>query len=361
MEIITPRRSLSGIAIIFIGILFAPLFSFGATTVIPRLETCSLFATQYTSYGSQGFEVEKLQMFLNAYEGSDLPITGYFGPLTKGAVQAFQSKYGIAATGNQYIETSNMINALYCRPALNEVTQFVSLVPVSESIPATTQTTGTVVSNNTSNTSISVTTAPAQSPSVTVSPTTAAATPNSQGTSPINSDAYNQTMADTFNWLTLHNLIPWLMLLAALLLAFLAWRTYRSAINDEVPIEQRMLAAPSNAPMIVSPIKNASPMVITRAPTNAPIATSVRSSDDLIKIDGIGPAANKILREAGITSYAQLAAMSVDDIHAIFQKAWPHFNEPTITTWAEQAALARDGKWNEFAKLSRDLHKGVRG
>ncbi|MDB5187535.1 MAG: hypothetical protein JWO50_55 [Candidatus Kaiserbacteria bacterium] len=354
METITSRKSFLGLAIISLGILFVPLFSFGATTVIPRLENCAPYATQYTTYGSRGFEVEKLQMFLNAYEGSNLPITGYFGPLTKAALQSFQGKYGIAATGNQYVETSNMINALYCRPAYNQTTQYVSLVPISDSntIPQTSPTVVVPASNVSPSGSVATGHNPGK--------TTPGQSPNN--TSPINSDAYNQTMVDSYSWLTPHSLIPWLMLLAALLLAFLAWRTYRSSFEDEVPVEQRMLAAaPSSAPMIVSPIKNAVPLVITRSPSNTPIATSVKSSDDLIKIDGIGPAANKILREAGITSYAQLAAMSVDDIQAIFQKAWPHFNEPTITTWAEQAALARDGKWNEFAKLSRDLHKGVRG
>ena len=95
-------------------------------------------------------------------------------------------------------------------------------------------------------------------------------------------------------------------------------------------------------------------------PNGSPIATAVTAKDDLIKIEGIGPAANKILSDAGITSYAQLAAMNVEAIRGVFQKAWPHFNEPSINTWPEQAALARDKKWEEFTKLSKELNKGVR-
>ncbi|MDE4132223.1 50S ribosomal protein L21 [Phaeobacter sp. QD34_3] len=50
------------------------------------------------------------------------------------------------------------------------------------------------------------------------------------------------------------------------------------------------------------------------APKAAPAAAS---ADDLTQLTGVGPAAAKKLNDAGITSFAQIAALSADDIAAI--------------------------------------------
>ncbi|MFW8636365.1 50S ribosomal protein L21 [Cribrihabitans pelagius] len=44
---------------------------------------------------------------------------------------------------------------------------------------------------------------------------------------------------------------------------------------------------------------------------------SVSAADDLTQLTGVGPAAAKKLNEAGLTSFAQIAALSEDDIAAI--------------------------------------------
>ena len=56
-------------------------------------------------------------------------------------------------------------------------------------------------------------------------------------------------------------------------------------------------------------------------------APAAAAADDLTKITGIGPAAAKKLTEAGITTYAQLAAIDVDSFDAVKVKA----------DWVEQA------------------------
>ncbi|MEP2705665.1 MAG: 50S ribosomal protein L21 [Roseibium sp.] len=50
------------------------------------------------------------------------------------------------------------------------------------------------------------------------------------------------------------------------------------------------------------------------AKEKAPAAAKEATADDLKKLDGLGAAAAKKLNEAGITSFAQIAAMSADDI-----------------------------------------------
>ena len=72
--------------------------------------------TTHTSFGKTGAAVTLLQSFLNEKEGAKLPVTGYFGSLTRAAVKAFQTKYGIQyVTGNQYELTTQKLNEISCK------------------------------------------------------------------------------------------------------------------------------------------------------------------------------------------------------------------------------------------------------
>ncbi len=82
--------------------------------------------------------------------------------------------------------------------------------------------------------------------------------------------------------------------------------------------------------------------------------------DDLKKIEGIGPAIEKLLHAAGIFTFAQLADTSLEKIKEIIHAAGPQFQMHGGDTWAEQAVLARDGKWEEFKKLTDELSNGKR-
>ena len=324
------------------------------------MQNCQQYATHTTSYGSRGFDVQKLQMFLNAYEGSVLPVTGYFGPLTRSAVQSFQARYNIRpTTGNQFEKTTDMINALYCRPALNETTIFISIVPIFANHQEMIVHSRIMHTQTSAHVSSKTPTIPTITVSRSEPENTVVSTDLKGESSPIDSDVYEENMERSYGLFSFHNLIPWLMLLAALLLAYLALRTYRGT-TVVTPIQnQKMLGNPSNVPVIIPPVKSAVPIIVTSAASNTPLATSVTSSDNLVKIEGIGPAANKILRDAGVRSFAQLAAMNTDVLRSIFLKAWPHFNEPSLNTWVEQAALARDGKWDQLALLNKKTHTFV--
>ncbi|RMG84154.1 MAG: hypothetical protein D6712_11745 [Chloroflexi bacterium] len=81
--------------------------------------------------------------------------------------------------------------------------------------------------------------------------------------------------------------------------------------------------------------------------------------DDLTRIEGIGPKYRDALVSEGITTYAQLAEMSLDDIKAIIKKAGMR-NTASMSTWAEQAKLAAAGDWDGLAKLQDELSGGRR-
>ena len=88
------------------------------------------------------------------------------------------------------------------------------------------------------------------------------------------------------------------------------------------------------------------------------IKTVHRKSDDLKKIEGIGPKIASVLPEAGITTFAKLAAMESTQIKYVLQAAGVRIGYPE--TWPEQAALAAAGKWDELEALQSTLKGGRR-
>ncbi len=80
--------------------------------------------------------------------------------------------------------------------------------------------------------------------------------------------------------------------------------------------------------------------------------------DDLKIVEGIGPKIEELFNNDGIYTFAQLAATSYDKMKGILDAAGPRFSVHNPTTWADQAALARDGKWDELKKWQDELYKG---
>ena len=78
--------------------------------------------------------------------------------------------------------------------------------------------------------------------------------------------------------------------------------------------------------------------------------------DDLTILEGIGPKINQLLQEAGIRTFAQLAATDVSELKAILDPAGLQFIDPS--SWGEQAKLAAEGKFDELKTLTASLKGG---
>lgn len=107
--------------------------------------------------------------------------------------------------------------------------------------------------------------------------------------------------------------------------------------------------------------KAARPQAEVRAPTAtpaAPAAPATPAADDLELIEGIGPKIAGLLRGAGISTFAQLAATDVGRLREILEAAKLRLADPA--TWPEQAALAAAGKWEELKALQERLKGGRR-
>jgi len=81
-------------------------------------------------------------------------------------------------------------------------------------------------------------------------------------------------------------------------------------------------------------------------------------TDDLTRIEGIGPKIAELLKEAGIGGYADLAAADPEKIREILSEAGGNFASHDPETWPKQAEMARDGKWDELKAWQDELDGG---
>ena len=80
--------------------------------------------------------------------------------------------------------------------------------------------------------------------------------------------------------------------------------------------------------------------------TTGPEGTS--SSDDLKKVEGIGPFFESLLNDAGITTYEQLKNSDRDTLKEIIDAAGPDYRMHEPETWPYQAGLAYRGEWKKL-------------
>lgn len=80
--------------------------------------------------------------------------------------------------------------------------------------------------------------------------------------------------------------------------------------------------------------------------------------DDLKVIEGIGPKIEELLHNAGIKTWADLAAAATETVQAVLDEAGPRYRMHDPATWAKQAALAAAAQWAELEAYQDQLQGG---
>lgn len=89
---------------------------------------------------------------------------------------------------------------------------------------------------------------------------------------------------------------------------------------------------------------------------SGPVASA--EADDLTKVEGIGPKIQEHLNAAGIHTFAELAATSVEQVQEVLDAAGSNYSMHDPGSWPKQAALAAEGKWDELKKWQDELEGG---
>jgi predicted flap endonuclease-1-like 5' DNA nuclease len=175
----------------------------------------------------------------------------------------------------------------------------------------------------------------------------------------------------------LFNCFPWDIFIFALLLGLLLWwllskllddrlKSHASELQDRINFLEGELDACRKSKVSASADIDLGAAANVAAPVAAaafvaPAAAAAPVSnkkDDLKIVEGIGPKIEELCNNAGIYTFAELAATSAERLKEILDAAGSRFQMHDPTTWPEQSALARDGKWDELKKWQDELNKG---
>ncbi len=128
--------------------------------------------------------------------------------------------------------------------------------------------------------------------------------------------------------------------------------TYKKGKNDKRIVYIAPAAPKAEVALTVEAAK------VEVAAVAAPAAKKAVKGDDLKKIEGIGPKIEELFHAAGITTFAQLSETATERMEAILTEAGPRFSTHNPGTWAQQAALAAAGKWDELKVWQDELDGG---
>lgn len=143
----------------------------------------------------------------------------------------------------------------------------------------------------------------------------------------------------------------WTLIVIIILLMFLlAWwvihSTQRESPPDYVLSQEKLDTLASGSEPAVrtagAVLPPEPPAPVTTPEPVAPVAPPVPlTPDDLTIVEGIGPKIGRILNDAGVLTFRQLAGMTPDQIKEIIQAGGIRLADPR--TWSEQARLAAAG------------------
>ncbi|TPG37598.1 hypothetical protein [Flavobacterium pectinovorum] len=80
--------------------------------------------------------------------------------------------------------------------------------------------------------------------------------------------------------------------------------------------------------------------------------------NDLKIVEGIGPKIEALFNDAGIKTWYELSQASTEKLQSILDGGGENYAIHNPSTWARQALLAYEGKWQELKDLQESLTGG---
>lgn len=131
-------------------------------------------------------------------------------------------------------------------------------------------------------------------------------------------------------------------------------RSHKPDVLDEgvgpAQRNQALIDAPPAAkiePVVIAPQPEPVPVAasepVEAAPPPPAPAPAPATTDDLSRIKGLGPKLQKLLPELGITTFAQIAALTEADLAELDTKLGAFAGRPAKDNWVEQAKFLAAG------------------
>ena len=139
----------------------------------------------------------------------------------------------------------------------------------------------------------------------------------------------------------------WLLLILVVVILVLWWALSRNAKATQAPTHEEETPKEKEIPAV---------MPSKEAVMEVPAQMADISPDDLEIIEGIGPKIAAVLKQAGISTFAQLAKEEPAHIKQILETAGLRLADPT--SWPGQAKLAAEGDQAGLKVLQEQLKGG---
>ncbi len=157
--------------------------------------------------------------------------------------------------------------------------------------------------------------------------------------------------------------MPWLMwLLGAFILgAILGWilKQLFGGSGDKIDYSGKIRGLEAD----LAACRKEKAGLVTAAAAAATIAAIPKVDDsvkdDYTKIEGIGPKIKELLNIEGLWSFKQLSEAPESRMQKVLDAAGPAYTVHNPKTWAEQALMAHQGKWDELKKWQDELLGGL--
>ncbi|UYH53921.1 hypothetical protein N6L26_07505 [Qipengyuania sp. SS22] len=144
----------------------------------------------------------------------------------------------------------------------------------------------------------------------------------------------------------------WPLIVAALVLGLaVAWYVFNASRKTRITGTSRDVLDEGAAPAERNKaLIDSAPAATPMQPAAGVPATPAASGDDLTRIKGLGPKLSATLRDAGVTSFAQIAAWGDADIDRIDAQLGRFQGRIRRDDWVGQAKLLAQGDENGFAE-----------
>jgi large subunit ribosomal protein L27 len=137
---------------------------------------------------------------------------------------------------------------------------------------------------------------------------------------------------------------------------------FHNAVLVDAPVKTAQKESGAKKTTETAEAPAASTVAVAEAPAEvvapAKKAKKADAGDDLKKIEGIGPKIAELFANEGITTFAQLAETSTERMQEILTAAGSRYASHNPGTWAKQAALAAEGKWDELKAWQDEMNGG---
>ncbi|MBN2147965.1 MAG: hypothetical protein JW726_11280 [Anaerolineales bacterium] len=152
--------------------------------------------------------------------------------------------------------------------------------------------------------------------------------------------------------------LPWwlILLILAILIIILIWALTRNARFSEPPHVEHSHEEAAGHEATRSVVAESAVEVAEPAHVEPAVPPAPPVPDDLKIIEGIGPKIDSLLKEAGITTYAQLADTPAEKLRSLMEDANLRIADPA--SWPEQASLAAKGDMDGLKAMQDSLRGG---